>query len=102
MRRIINSDEVFHVRLEELKADFIASKYPIKLVENIFKKVKELPRTLEKKDRSDEIRRNVILTSTHGRDTELKTIVEESCKPYNIPVKYVSKTAATLKNRFSN
>ena len=102
LRRIINDDEVLHVRLEELKVDFIASKYPVKLIENIFKKVRELPRTLEKRVRTEELRENVILTSTYGRDNELKTIVEENCKPYNIPVQYVSKTAATLKNLFSN
>ena len=42
------------------------------------------------------------MTSTYGRDAELKTIVEENCKPYNIPVQYVNKTAATLGNLFSN
>ena len=86
LRRIINNDEVLHVRLDELKVDFMASKYPVKLIENIFKKVRDLPRTLEKRVRTEELRRNVILTSTYGRDTELKTIVDEKCKPYNIPV----------------
>ena len=73
LRRIINDDEVLHVRLEELKVDFIASKYPVKLIENIFKKVRELPRTLEKRVRTEELRENVILTSTYGQANELKT-----------------------------
>ena len=45
LRRIISNDEVLHVRLEELKVDFIPSKYLVKLIENISKKGRELPRT---------------------------------------------------------
>ena len=72
------------------------------MIENIFKKVRALPRTLEKKTKSNGLSSNVILTSTYGRDKELKEIVKDTCKPYNISVQYVSKTGATLKNLFSN
>ena len=102
LKRIISKNEVFLARLDELKEDFRASKYPNRLIENIFEKVKLLPRTLEKKVRTGELRRNVILTSTHGRDKQLKNIVQETCKGFDIPIQFVSKTAATLKNLVSN
>ena len=102
LKRIINNNETLKVRLEELKTDFVASKYPQKLIDNILKKVKEIPRTLEKKNRVWELNNKVLLTSTYGRDKEFKSIVEEKCKPYKVTVQHVSKTGATLKNLFSN
>ena len=102
LKRIISREEVLITRLEELKEDFKASKYPNRLIENIFEKVMQLPRTFEKRVRTQEIRRNVILTSTHGRDKQLKNIVQEKCKGFDIPIQFVSKTAATLKNLVSN
>ena len=68
LKRIVNKEETFNIRLEELKSDLVASKYPPKMIENIFKKVRALPRTLEKKTKSNELSSNVILTSTYGRD----------------------------------
>ena len=102
LKRIISKEDVFVARLDELKEDFRASKYPNKLIDNIFERVKLLPRTLEKKVRTGELRRNVILTSTHGRDKQLKNIVQETCKGFDIPIQFVSKTASTLKNLVSN
>ena len=102
LRRIINKDDIFHSRLEELKIDFIAASYPLKLINNIFDKVKNLPRHLEKKQKKMESKSAVILTSTYGRDRELKKIVQESCEPQKIPIQYVSKTGAKLKNIVSN
>ena len=102
LKRIISKNEVFLKRLDELKEDFKASKYPARLIENIFEKVKDVPRTFEKKVRTREMRSNVILTSTYGRDKKLKNIIEEKCRGFNIPIQFVSKTGATLKNLVSN
>ena len=48
-RRIINDDDVFVNRLEELKSYFVRSSYPVKLISEIIDKVKLLPRSLEYK-----------------------------------------------------
>ena len=102
IRRIINKQETFLLRLQELKEDFIAASYPVKLITNIFDKVKNVPRILEKKQNIMELRSDVILTSTYGRDKQLRQIVQETCKPYNIPVRCVNKTGTKLKNLVSN
>ena len=88
--------------MEELKNDFLAAKYPIKLVDNIFNKVKNLPRVLEKKQKLAQQNYDNILISTFGLDKGLKNIVQETCTLYSIPVRYVNKTGTTLKNMLSN
>ena len=86
LRRIINSQEKITARLDELKIDFLAASYPVRLIDHIFNKVKNLPRTLEKKQKNLRESSDVLLTSTFGRDQQLKNIVQETCEQYKIPV----------------
>ena len=49
LRRIINNDDRLNIQLQNLKEDFLKCDYPSGMLDNIIKKVKILPRTLEKK-----------------------------------------------------
>ena len=101
LKRIISKEESLLKHLNDMKDDFFKAGYPHKLVENIMKKVISMPRSLEKKGKS--VRGNdLILTSTFGRDKPLCAAVKETCEPYHLNVKYVSKTGATLKNSLTN
>ena len=51
-RRIINDDQLFGLRLTELREFFINSSYPVELVDEMLEKVKGKPRVLEYKDKS--------------------------------------------------
>ena len=54
LRRLINNDKRLAEQLDYLKADFLKCMYPVKLLDDIFSKIKDMSRNLEKKDRSDE------------------------------------------------
>ena len=51
LKRIINKEESLLRHLNEMKDDFFKAGYPRKLVENIVKRVIDMPRTLEKKQK---------------------------------------------------
>ena len=101
LKRIINKEESLLTHLNEMKDDFFKAGYPHTLVENIVKKVIDMPRSLEKKQKETP-HNEVILTSTFGGDKPLCTAVKEACVPFGLNVKYVSKTGATLKNTLTN
>ena len=101
LKRIINKEESLLKHLNEMKIDFFKAGYPHTLVENIISKVISMPRSLEKNALYPQ-NNDLILTSTFGRDEILRTTVKEACEPYQLNVKCVSKTGATLKNKLSN
>ena len=80
-RRIISDDTTYRIRLEELKSDFKLSGYPERMLENIFKKLRTLPRQLEKQPNddtpdSDTLEARVI--STFGANRFLDKVVNEA------------------------
>ena len=101
MRRIINNDERFEKRLDELMCDFEKSGYPKNMLLNIMEKVKKEKRTLCKKEKcenSDEDGK-IMAVSTSGRDKKLTNILERvQTKSKYIKFKLVKKTAPSLKN----
>ena len=46
LKRIVSNEMTLNKHLDEMKKDFRDAKYPLKLVENIIKKVKSMPRSL--------------------------------------------------------
>ena len=53
-RRIINSDDVLEVRLKELYNRFVKCSYPKKMLDDIFCKVKNMPRNIQYSDKEEE------------------------------------------------
>ena len=84
-----------------MKEDFLKAGYPKKLVKKILKKVIATPRSLEKKGPKPR-NENVMLISTHGRDTELCEVVKENCDTMGLSVMYVKKTGPKLRSKLSN
>ena len=100
LRRVINDDERLAEQLECLKSDFVKCKYPLKLIDDIFSKIKVMPRDLEKKQRDDGNGSDKILViSTHGRDKPLINVAKEiEKKSKNVSFKFVKKTAPSFRN----
>ena len=101
LRRIINNEERLNGHLKEMKKDFLNSKYPLKLVDNIINKVQATPRTLEKNTNNTK-NEGIVLYSTFGRNRELEDIVKRTCDPFGKVVKCINKTGSTLKNMLCN
>ena len=101
IRRIVNDEVKFNKHLDDMKVDFLNSKYPEKMVNNIIGKARTFPRTLEKNTNTKEIN-STVLISTYGRDQELVKIVKQTCKPFQKSVKCVAKTGPTLKAMLCN
>ena len=101
VRRIVNDETKFNKHLDDMKIDFLNAKYPKRLVSNIINKVRNCPRTLEKKTDKNALD-STVLVSTHGRDKQLVDIVKETCLPFQKSVKYVARTGPTLHNMLCN
>ena len=100
IRRIVNDQNRFEKRLDELAIDFQKSEYPEKMIQNIIDKVKKQKRDLSQKDKPTNSGDETILAiSTFGRDKKLTKILERvEAKSKNIKFKYVKKTAPSLQN----
>ena len=78
-------------------------KYPPKLVHDVINKVKNFPRILRRDDKHREERitsDDVIMVSTFGADKPLKDIVSNLPNKDKLSIKYVHKTAPSLKMMF--
>ena len=101
VKRIVNNSERCMVRLDELMMDYERSGYPKKMLRNIIDKVKNMERTLQKKEKSNNREEDdtIMAISTFGRDKKLTNILERvQKKSKNIKFKFVKKTAPSLKN----
>ena len=103
MRRIINCDARLSHQLDTLKSDFLECKYPEKMIENIFEKIKKLPRVLERKDDADKQDKmdaeKLLVVSTHGCDRKLMKIIKDiEKKTETIEFTYLKKTGPSLQN----
>ena len=101
LKRIINQEENLLIHLDEMKVDFLNAGYPKKLVNNILEKVVSVPRSLTKKEPTQQSN-DLILTSTFGTDALLRKVVKDECQAKDMNVKFVSKTGTTLKNKLNN
>ena len=101
IRRIVNNEERFIKRIDELMSDFEKSGYPKKMLKNIMKKVKMKNRTLDKREKKEKNDgdEKIMAVSTFGRDKKLTNILERvQTKSKNIKFEFVKKTSASLKN----
>ena len=100
LRRLINDDDRLEEQLDRLQTDFLKCNYPPKLCEDIFTKIKKLPRNLKKVEKEDsDDSDEVLVISTHGKDQPLMNIMKKVEKDsQNIKFKYVKKTASSLGN----
>ena len=100
LRRIINNDERLSSRLEALKVDFKKCAYPDSLLNNIFAKVKSLPRRLTPKEgTSTSTDDRLMVISTHGRDAPLTRVLNKvEKKSDKLRFRYVKKTAPSINN----
>ena len=99
LRRIINDDKRLDQQLNDLYLAFRKYKYPVNLLKNIFKKVKEKERVLTKVVKEDVKDDRIMVISTHGRDQKLIKVlkrVESKCD--GVKFHYVKKTAPSLRN----
>ena len=101
LKRIVSNTSMLDKHLNEMENDFLSAKYPKQMVRNIINKVKSSPRTLAK-NKHTQFDDTIILSSTFGRDSSLKEIVHETCKPFNKAFKCVSKTGPTIKSMLCN
>ena len=77
--KIMNDECRVAEQLDRLKEDFLKCKYPDKLIEDIFKKVKLMKRNLRKRrdtSAAEEDQRIMAIT-THGRDQPLVTMINK-------------------------
>ena len=100
LRRIINDDSRFKVRLSELGRDFEKCNYPVKMIQNILQKVAATKRCLEKRNKDPSATDDKLLViSTYGRDRQLTNVMqdlEKNCE--KLSFRYVKKTAPSLRN----
>ena len=107
-RRIINSTENLKAQLQTLKFRFTNSGYPKTMIDNIFKKVESLDRNLVMRQNSKEVNNKAIcVISTYGNDNKLCNLIKSivpSLVQHKIidDVKFVKKTAPSLRNILSN
>ena len=107
-RRIIINKELLSIRLMELHKYFRLSDYPHKMIENILKKVKDLPRILtQNKQNEQPNQKEVKIISTYGQNqllNQLEKVITPTLVKNNIITKFkhVNKTATSLKSMLSN
>ena len=104
IRRIVSSNERLIQQLDSLSKAFKKCTYPVKLVDDIIGKVKNLPRVLKRKDDAPTpgklSNNDVIMISTFGADGPLRDIVSKLPNKEKLCIKMVSKTAPSLKSKF--
>ena len=99
LRRIINDDARLRIRLDELTEDFYRCGYSRKMLNKIFEKVMNTPRSLEKKQKPIDDDKKLMVISTYGRDKQLTDTIEKLEKQSDsLSFQYVKKTAPSLSN----